>query len=258
MKKIVFFVLLIMGVISFFLSFINESFSAFLLTSGTGLISWMLYLLDKSKEINNKIKYRLIHWKLWIKNPTVDCDFKAEYRIDNEINIKSIESVFPNASKSIRESDAKSYFIVDNRKYHFTYKYNNVVLTVPNVPVSYRTLNSYVNKQLNRINENLIKIMQINNTNYYFTLYHNDNYTHSYIYNLKESLTDEELVYYNFEYEIKSKGTVSIDKKRTEIHTNEYASLVDLIDFQIWRDLLKAYHKFSSRLQYLLQDYLIY
>ncbi|AOV07904.1 hypothetical protein [Sporosarcina ureilytica] len=233
MKKIIFYALLITGIITFIVSFINEDFSTFLLTSGTGLIAWILYLLEKSKEINNKVKYRLIHWKLWIKNPTIDCDFKAEYSIDNEVNLKNIEPVFQNASKIINVSDSQVYFIMDNRKYHFFYEYNKVVLTVPNVPVSYRTLNSYVIKQLSRINENLIKEIQVNNTNYYFTLYHNDNYTHSYIYDFKESLTDEELVYYNFEYEIESKGRVSIDRKRTEIYTIEYASLVDLIDFQI-------------------------
>lgn len=233
MKKNIFFVLLFAGIISFGIVLINESFSTFLLTSGTGLIAWILYLLEKSKEINNKIKYRLIHWKLWAKNPTVDCDFKAEYSIENEVNLKIIEPVFQNASKIISESESRVYFIVDNRKYYFFYENNKMVLKVPNVPVSYRTLNSYVIKQLSRINENLIKEMQVNSTNYYFTLYHNDNYTHSYIYDFKESLTDEELVYYNFEYEIESKGKVSIDKKKTEIYTTQYASLVDLINFQI-------------------------
>lgn len=233
MKRVIFFVLFFAGIISFSIVLFSESFSAFLLTSGTGIITWILYLLEKSKEINNKVKYRLIHWKLWVTNPPVDCDFKAEYIIDNAVNLKDIESVFQNASKIINKSDSQVYFIVDNREYHFLNENNKVVLTVPNVPISYRTLNNYVSKKLSRINENLTKKMRVNHTNYYFTLYHNDNYTHSYIYDFKESLTDEELIYYNFEYEIESKGKVSIDRKRTEIYTIEYASLVDLIDFQM-------------------------
>lgn len=233
MKRTIFIILFISGLISFIITFISESFFTFILMSGTGFITWFLYLTELGKKINKKFKYKIIHLKLLFKNPTIDCDFKAEFMIDNEIDLKDLESMFTNSSKVIQRNKSQIYFEEGNKKYNFSLDNQKMIFTIENIPVSYRTLDSFLVKKLSSINERLIKKVQSSKTDYYFTLYHNENYVHPYIYDFRENLTNNKLVYYNFEYEIKPIGRVSIDQRRTEVYTESYVNLAELMLLQL-------------------------